>query len=200
MISRTLFLSCGINRAAFSIVAEGRIEEFISQRPEERRIYLEEMAGISKYRQRKADAVNKLEETERVLLRLQDVIRELDRQLAPLAEQARMANQYNECQERLTGLETRLVGSQFAKAMAKKKAIAATIEDLQAGKETALAKAGLMADELKDLEEGLKKRKERLAAREQEVRSDPAAASGGTGRICPVGRKIFLTPCRARRN
>ena len=51
-----MFLSCGINKAAFSIVAEGRIEEFISQRPEERRIYLEEMAGIGKYRQRKADA------------------------------------------------------------------------------------------------------------------------------------------------
>ena len=164
-----LFLACGISRAAFSIVAQGRIEEFISQRPEERRLNLEELAGISKYRQRKADAVNKLEETEGVLVRLQDVVHELDRQLAPLAEQARIANQYNESQERLKGLEARLVGSQFAKAMAKKKAIAATIEDLQAGKETALIKADLMAGELKDLEEGLRERKERLAAREQEA-------------------------------
>ncbi len=163
-----LFLSCGINKAVFSIVAEGRIEEFISQRPEERRLYLEEMAGIGKYRQRKADAVNKLEETERVLVRLQDVIHELDRQLAPLAEQARVANLYNECQEQLQGLEARLIRSQFSKAAAKRDGIVATIIDLQAGKETAITKAGLMADELRELDEALKKRKESITALEQE--------------------------------
>jgi chromosome segregation protein len=164
-----LFLSCGISRAAFSIIAQGRIEEFISQRPEERRIYLEELAGISKYRQRKADAAGKLEETEGVLVRLQDVAHELDRQLAPLAEQARAANQYNECQERLKELETRLVGNQFAKAVAKKKAIFSSIGDLQAGKETSLARAGRLERELSDLEQGISERKERLAAREQEA-------------------------------
>jgi chromosome segregation protein len=164
-----LFLSCGISRAAFSIVGQGRIEEFISQRPEERRLHLEELAGIGKYRQRKADAAGKLEETEGVLVRLQDVVHELDRQLAPLAEQAKAANQYNECQERLKGLEARLVGNQFARAAAKKKAIASSIEDLQAGKETALTKAGLMECELSDLDRGISERKERLATREQEA-------------------------------
>jgi chromosome segregation protein len=164
-----LFLSCGISRAAFSIVGQGRIEEFISQRPEERRLHLEELAGIGKYRQRKADAAGKLEETEGVLLRLQDVVHELDRQLAPLAEQAKAANQYNECQERLKGLEARLGGNQFARAAAKKRAIASSIEDLQAGKETALTKAGLMECELSDLDQGISERKERLATREQEA-------------------------------
>ena len=164
-----LFVSCGISRAAFSIVAQGRIEEFISRRPEERRIYLEELAGIGKYRQRKADSVTKLEETEGVLVRLQDVVRELDRQLAPLAEQAKAANQYNESQERLKGLEARLVGNQFAKAAAKKQAIASGIEDLQAGKETALTRAGLMERELSDLDQGISERKERRATREQDA-------------------------------
>ena len=103
-----------------------------------------------------------------MLVRLQDVIHELDRQLAPLAEQARVANLYNECQEQLQGLEARLIRSQFTKAAAKRDAIAATIIGLQAGKETAITKAGLMADELKELEEALKKRKESINAREQE--------------------------------
>jgi chromosome segregation protein len=164
-----LFVSCGISRAAFSIIAQGRIEEFISRRPEERRIYLEELAGIGKYRQRKADAAGKLEETEGVLVRLQDVVHELDRQLAPLAEQAKAANQYNESRERLKGLEARLVGNQFAKAAAKKKAIASSIEDLQAGKETALTRAVLVERELSDLDQGISERKERLATREQEA-------------------------------
>ena len=163
-----LFVSCGISRAAFSIVAQGKIEEFITRRPEERRVYLEELAGIGRYRQRKADAVGKLEETEGVLVRLQDVAHELDRQLAPLAEQARVANQYNEFQKRLKGLETSLVGNQFAKAAVKKKAITSSIEELQS-KETTLAGTALLERELSDLDRGISERKERLAACEQEA-------------------------------
>lgn len=164
-----LFVSCGINRAAFSIVAQGRIEEFISQKPEERRLYLEEMAGISKYRQRKADAAGKLDETEKALVRLQDLLFELDRQLAPLAEQARTANLYNECQDTLKGLETRLVASQFAKAAARKNTIAANIIELQNGKEAALTRAGMLADELKELEAALKERQDQIGVRELEL-------------------------------
>jgi chromosome segregation protein len=163
-----MFVSCGINRAAFSIVAQGKIEEFISQRPEERRLYLEEIAGISKYRQRKADAAGKLNETEQALVRLQDLLGELDRQLAPLAEQAQIANLYNECQDTLRELEARLVASQFAKAAARKNTIASNITDLQTSKEAAQARAGMLADELKELETALKERQEQIGVRELE--------------------------------
>lgn len=163
-----MFLASGINKAAFSIVAQGKIEEFISQRPEERRVYLEEMAGISKYRQRKTDAVNKLGETEQVLVRLQDVLGELNRQLTPLEEQAREANLYNECQDQLKTLEIIQVRSQFAKAAAKSGSLAATIQDLQASKATVQQKASMLAEELKELDGALKERKEKIAAREHE--------------------------------
>ncbi len=163
-----LFLASGINKAASSIIAQGKIEEFISQRPEERRLYLEELAGISKYRQRKAESVTKLGETEQVLLRLQDVLGELKRQLAPLAEQARTANQYNEYQDQLKRFEELLLRSQHARTTAKMRTLAGTVENLQAGKETNQQQVDRLAQELKDLDSAIKERREQVSVREQE--------------------------------
>lgn len=104
-----LFASCGIGKAAFSIIGQGRIDELVSVRPEERRLFLEEASGVGRYRQRKADALNRLEETEQALVRLQDLLEELERRRAPLAEQARLANLYRHYQESIKGLELRLL-------------------------------------------------------------------------------------------
>ncbi len=163
-----LFLSCGIARAAFSVVAQGQIEEFIAQRPEERRICLEEAAGINRYRQRKADAIIKLDETENVLERLHDLLGELGRQLAPLEEQARVANLYSEHQNSLKQLEGRLVNSQQARLAAKKLVLGNTLTNLQSGTDLMRQQAAFVESELNSQEGGLNFRKERIVSCELE--------------------------------
>lgn len=89
-----LFLDTGLGRDAYSIIGQGRVEEILNARPEERRSIIEEAAGIVRYRMRKQEAERKLQETEADLIRVEDIINELEGQLEPLARQAEVAEQY----------------------------------------------------------------------------------------------------------
>lgn len=100
-----LFMDTGLGREAYSIIGQGKIEEILSSKPEDRRGILEEAAGIVKYKNRKKEAVRKLEETEHNLVRIQDIMAEIERQLDPLAQQAEKAKEYKAIREELTGKE-----------------------------------------------------------------------------------------------
>ncbi|HBI27455.1 MAG TPA: chromosome segregation protein SMC, partial [Peptococcaceae bacterium] len=89
-----LFAQCGISRAAFSITSQGKIDEFILVRPQERRVFVEEIAGVSSYRQRKSTALKRLEETEDSLERLDDLLVEMEKRRLPLKKQAEVAEKY----------------------------------------------------------------------------------------------------------
>src|SRR6266536_2819451 len=86
-----LLAETGIGRALHTVVGQGQLEDVLTARPEERRQYIEEAAGIAKHRRRKERAQRKLGGLEHDLLRLQDVMTELRRQLRPLKQQAEMA-------------------------------------------------------------------------------------------------------------
>ncbi|MFV9509896.1 chromosome segregation protein SMC [Tepidibacillus sp. LV47] len=96
-----LFMDTGLGKEAYSIIGQGRIEEIINSKPEERRGIFEEAAGIVKYKTRKKEAQKKLEETEQNLLRIDDLIIELEDQLDPLKKQATIAKQYKELTKKL---------------------------------------------------------------------------------------------------
>jgi chromosome segregation protein len=91
-----LFMDTGIGKEAYSIIGQGRIEEILSTRSEDRRMLFEEASGIVKYKSRKKDAVKKLEDTEQNLLRIHDLVSELEDQIEPLREQSEKAKQYKE--------------------------------------------------------------------------------------------------------
>jgi chromosome segregation protein len=91
-----LLSDSGIGRALHTVVSQGQLEEALTARPEERRQYIEEAAGIAKHRRRKERAQRKLAGLENDLLRLQDVMTELKRQLKPLKQQAEMARRHEE--------------------------------------------------------------------------------------------------------
>jgi chromosome segregation protein len=93
-----LLSETGIGRALHTVVGQGQLEDALTARPEERRQYVEEAAGIAKHRRRKERAQRKLAALEQDLVRLQDVLAELKRQLRPLRQQAEMAGRH----ERLT--------------------------------------------------------------------------------------------------
>jgi len=96
-----LFMDTGIGKEAYSIIGQGRIDEILSFRSEDRRAIFEEASGIVKYKTRKKEAVRKLEDTEQNLLRIHDLVSELEDQLEPLARQSETAQHYKRLREEL---------------------------------------------------------------------------------------------------
>src|SRR5699024_3703109 len=86
-----LFMDTGLGRESFSIIGQGRIDEILSSKAEERRAIFEEAAGVLKYKQRKNQAQFKLTATEGNLDRVEDIIHEKKQQIEPLKEQAAIA-------------------------------------------------------------------------------------------------------------
>ncbi|MRG85430.1 chromosome segregation protein SMC [Salinibacillus xinjiangensis] len=104
-----LFMDSGLGKEAFSIISQGKVEEILSSKPEERRSIFEEAAGVLKYKQRKKKAEMKLSETQENLYRVEDIIYELDGQLEPLKEQATIAQTYLEKKDELEKNEVALL-------------------------------------------------------------------------------------------
>ena len=90
-----LFADTGIGHDGMSIIGQNRIDDILNSKPEERRLFFEETAGITKYRSRKRETVRRLTDTENNLVRVQDIIREIENQLEPLARQAERTRIYN---------------------------------------------------------------------------------------------------------
>ena len=99
-----LFADTGLGRDAISVISQNKIDEVLNSRPEERRLLFEETAGITKYRNRKKESLRKLADTEQNLLRVQDILSEIENQLEPLQQQAekttrhqQLSAQYKDC-------------------------------------------------------------------------------------------------------
>lgn len=104
-----LFLDTGLGKDVYSVIGQGRVEEIINSRPEERREIFEEAAGIFKYKLRKREARRRLEETRENLVRVQDLIFELEMQVKPLQEQAEVTRQYRLLRQRIEEAEKKVL-------------------------------------------------------------------------------------------
>ena len=100
-----LFMDSGLGREAFSIISQGKVEEILNSKPEDRRTIFEEAAGVLKYKTRKKQAEGKLKDTEENLNRVNDILFELESQIEPLQIQASMAQDYLEQKEALQQFE-----------------------------------------------------------------------------------------------
>ncbi len=103
-----LFMDTGIGKEAYSIIGQGRIEEILSTRSEDRRGIFEEASGIVKYKSRKKEAQKKLEDTENNLIRIHDLVSELESQIEPLKQQAEKAETFKTLKEQLKNKEISL--------------------------------------------------------------------------------------------
>jgi len=99
-----LFLGTGVGTKAYSIVEQGRIGQIVSARPEDRRMFLEEAAGVTKYKQRRKQAERKMELTRQNLLRINDIVSEIDRSRASLKRQVAKAERFIEYRKELDDL------------------------------------------------------------------------------------------------
>jgi chromosome segregation protein len=102
-----LLSDTGIGRALHTVVGQGQLEDVLIARPDERRQFIEEAAGVAKHRRRKERAVRKLASLDQDLLRLQDVMAELKRRLRPLKQQAESATKYEALQQEADSLARR---------------------------------------------------------------------------------------------
>ncbi|MGC8603450.1 MAG: AAA family ATPase, partial [Desulfomonilaceae bacterium] len=105
------FLDTGIGRNSYAIIEQGRVEQIIAAKPEERRIFLEEAASINRYKARRESAIKKLEQTNENLLRIKDIVFEVKKQSQLLKKQAKKAERYRELKNRIRDLEINLEAS-----------------------------------------------------------------------------------------
>jgi chromosome segregation protein len=93
-----MFLGTGLGPRAYAIIGQGMISRIVEARPEELRVFLEEAAGISKYKERRRETENRLADTRDNLIRVEDILRELDGQISRLEQQAEVAGRYRDLQ------------------------------------------------------------------------------------------------------
>ena len=104
-----LFLDTGIGKHAYSVISQNEIDRILSVRSEDRREIFEQAAGIQRYRQRKNEATRKLDKVCANLLRVNDIVHELEAQLAPLAQQSEAAREYRTLSKELFDLKLSLL-------------------------------------------------------------------------------------------
>src|SRR5206468_4544121 len=105
-----LLSDSGVGRQQHVIVSQGQLDSVLNARPEDRRLIIEEAAGVLKYRRRKERAQRRLEATEGNLLRLHDLLREVRRQLRPLERQAEAARRHDSLAAALRAARLHLAG------------------------------------------------------------------------------------------
>ena len=177
-----LFLGTGLGGKAYAIIEQGRVEALIGAKPEELRLFIEEAAGTTLYRSRRQMAERKMERTRENLLRVQDILREVERQLASLRRQAKRAEQYRALLGEITELDLAL----SARARAR---FVGEIAELGAQREALAAReAELAAIARSDLEA------ERREARDLEVRC--AAAASSDAQAAAYEARAALEACR----
>ena len=91
---RTLFLDSGISQNSLAIISQGRVDQILNSRPEERRIIFEEAAGVLHFKEQKEIAQNELVKTNDNLIRINDIVKELEKRIEPLHEQSSLAKEY----------------------------------------------------------------------------------------------------------
>jgi chromosome segregation protein len=104
-----LFLDSGLGREAYSIIGQGKVEEILSNKAEDRRVIFEEAAGVLKYKNRKIQAEKRLTETQENLYRVEDILHELEGQVEPLEIQASIAKDYLHKREELKEVDVALL-------------------------------------------------------------------------------------------
>ncbi len=96
-----LLHECGIGKEGYTIIGQGKVEEIMSAKPEDRRLIFEEATGIAKFKTRKNESERKLERTHENLIRYVDILTEIENQLGPLERQAEKAREFNELSAQL---------------------------------------------------------------------------------------------------
>lgn len=126
-----VFLGTGLGPRAYAIIGQGTISRIIESRPEDLRLFLEEAAGVSKYKERRRETENRLHDTHENLTRVEDILRELNTQLEKLEKQAKIAQRYHELQEKTTLRQQQVWWMKWQEAQSNEQQIAVQVAQAQ---------------------------------------------------------------------
>jgi chromosome segregation protein len=136
-----IFLGTGLGPRAYAIIGQGMIARIIEARPEELRIFLEEAAGVSKYKERRRETGNRLADTRDNLTRIEDILRELTGQIERLEQQATVARQFKELEESKNTKQRLLWCIRYSEALEQKNTGQARLERAKADLEAIQTKS-----------------------------------------------------------
>jgi chromosome segregation protein len=150
-----LFLGTGVGTKAYSIIEQGRVGQIVSARPEDRRSFIEEAAGITKYKARRRAAERKMESTQQNLLRVNDIVAELEKRLDSLERQARKAEKYKRLRAEMRDIELHHSSHRFLELMAGRSLITARLDTLTADEHEKLGRVHSMDTDISTRREAL---------------------------------------------
>ncbi len=187
---RDLFLDTGVGVDAYSVIEQGRVDVLLAASPVERRLIFEEAAGISKYKARRTEAERKLERSRQNLLRLNDVIDEIEKQLRSVKLAAGKARNYQEYDARLRELRAAFSLAEYHQLQQTRAALLEQrreLDDALQARRTELAATDTRASEL---EGELQKIDERIHAGEAELSRVQSELSAVTERIAQGQKRL----------
>ena len=120
-----LLAGTGLGRESMAVIGQNKIDEILNSKPEERRLLFEEVIGIARFKQRRKDAVRKMDDTEQNLTRVRDIIAEIESQLDPLKASADKTNRYNRLYAQFVQCKTTLYINRYDTAQTQLTALAA---------------------------------------------------------------------------
>jgi chromosome segregation protein len=184
-----LFLGTGVGTKAYSIVEQGKIGQIVSARPEDRRIFIEEAAGITKYKQRRKQAERKIEQTRQNLLRVSDIVSEIERTRNSLKRQVAKAERYLEYRNEYEDLSLHEASHKYLEFVVTSRVQAEIYEENSTRAET-------LREQLGSLDNGLDD--QRLAALELESETDETAKAAFEADNDVTAQQAEIRRCRDR--
>jgi chromosome segregation protein len=166
---KEFFMGTGVGARTYSLVEQGSVATMVEAKPEDRRLFIEDAAGVSKYKSRKDSAVRKMEATKVNVQRLNDVTREVKSQLNAISRQAKRAEQYKEIKQRIREMELALALQGFTDLLQRSSSLQATRGEMQ--DRDASVRANLEAKEsaLEEMKAKLLENDELIAKGQQEL-------------------------------
>ncbi len=173
-----LLRDTGIGKEGYSIIGQGRVDAILSEKSEDRRAVFEEAVGVAKYKSREEEAERKLKQTEENIVRMSDIIGELETQKEPLFEQSEKAREFLRMRDALRELELNAFLAQYDQAKARAAQNEASLTQLGAELEELRKEEVVLAKSYREREDALREKETALSALTQELNSIRASLSG----------------------
>ncbi len=186
-----LFTDTGLGREGYAIIGQNQFDTILSVNPKERRVIFEETAGIVRYKNRKEQAIKKIEQTEQDLLRVQDILAEVERHLEPLAQEAQKTRKYQ-------GLARRLMESELDLYRIRLSELRRSQKDLDEQTHQASEVCSNLTEEYKQLESNVQALENELSELEHSLEHAQIALMDASERLGTVQRQIELDEERQR--
>ena len=128
---KEFFMGTGVGARTYSLVEQGHVTNLVEAKPEDRRLFIEDAAGVSKYKSRKEAAVRKMEATKQNMVRLNDIIKEVRTQLNTISRQAKRAEQYKNIKQEMKEAELSVALQSYVEFSEKESALQAQRAEMQ---------------------------------------------------------------------